>query len=202
MPSIQLNFEKLVTSLLQDLQEAETQESDLPTRLDTCIRACEERLQLLRRWVIDNAFPDNDTEIYFFKKIKPEVVGHYLFYRKQFSLHLSSCSLSREMRMSLYQMNLNEIQQFFAGHQFDYIYHITGDTCHDELYFLRSNYDWKLCQSDHYPAEPGFATNGDGILANILANKLWGAYLQQQLWWRIFMHGMHSGGAVTIRLRK
>ncbi|MBO9563775.1 MAG: RteC domain-containing protein [Niastella sp.] len=200
MPSIQSNFEKLITTLFQRLQEAENMESDLPTRLDTCIRICEESLQILRQWVIEHSFPDNDTEIYFFKKIKPEVVGHYLFYRKQFSFHLSSCSLSTEMRMSLYEMKLNETQQFFTAHQFDYVYHIMGDTCHDELYFLRSNYDWKLCQSDHYPAEPGFATNGDGILANILANKLWGAYLLQQVEQADGMRNMTGKAGQEIRL--
>lgn len=181
MSSLQLTFEKLVRSLLLRLEDDETRETDLLIRLESCIRSCEESLQWLRQWVIDNAFPDNDTEIYFFKKIKPEVVSRYLFYNKQFRLHLDSCSLSREMRITLCKNQLRATQQFLTDHHFDHSYHATGNTCYDEHYFLRSKYDWKLRQDNHHPAEPGFVTNGDGMLANILANKLWSTYLLEQV---------------------
>lgn len=177
----QSHLEKLLASFHRRLQEAGTSETDLPVSLNSCIHVCEEDLQLLRQWIIDHPFPDNSAEIYFFKKVKPEVVGRYLFYRKQFSFHVASCSLSREMRLLQYENKLREIQQFFTGHQFEYMYHLTGNCCYDELYFLRANYDWKLCPGDEQPAEPGFTTNGDGILSQIRANELWRAYLLQQI---------------------
>lgn len=180
MLSLQSTFEKLISSLLDRLQEVEYQETDLFTRLEKCIRACEESLQQLRQWLIDNPFPDKAAEICFFKQVKSVIVARYIYYHKVYRLHIGYCNGSALLEKERLQRALQEIDRFFADNKAFYEYYRTGDTHYDELYFLRKRYDWRVCPDiNHFEEE--FSTSGDRKLAELMANELLANYVNKRL---------------------
>ncbi len=170
MSSLQLTFEKLVRSLLLRLEDHETRETDLLKRLESCIRSCEESLQRLRQWVTDNSFPDNDSEIYFFKQVKPVIMAKYIYYHKIYHLHIgyfNGCGLLEKEKLT---RELQEIERYFATHNSLYEYYRMGCTHHDQFYFLRDKCDWKTCSGIPRIGDI-FSTNADEQLASLMAHE-------------------------------
>lgn len=180
MLSLQSTFEKLIGSLLDRLQEVECQETDLLARLETCISICEEGLQQLRQWIMDNPFPDQASEIYFFKHVKPLIMSRYMYYHKLYRLHIGYFNGIAVLEKERLLGALQEIDRFFVDNKVFYEYYRKKDTHYDALYFVRSMYDWKLCPDvNHF--DPVFATSGDLKMAELMAHELLLEYISQQL---------------------
>jgi hypothetical protein len=180
MLSLQSTFEKLISSLLDRLQETEYKETDLFARLETCIRICEEGLQQLRQWVIDNSFPDQATEIHFFKHVKPLIMSRYMYYHRLYRLHIGYFNGIAVLEKERLLGALQEVDRFFADNKVFYEYYRKKDTHYDALYFVRSMYDWKFCPDvNHF--DPVFATSGDIKMAELMAHELLLEYISQQL---------------------
>lgn len=180
MLAIQSTFDKQVQALLARLQDAEYQEHDLLTRLEICIKACEESLLELRQWVTDNSFPDQASEIYFFKRVKPVIMARYIYYYKIYRLHIGYFHGNGWLRKERLHLVIREIGCFLADNKAFCEYYRTGNVHNDELYFLRGRYDWKICpDTNHF--DMVFSTSADGKLAELLAQELFLKYVEQLL---------------------
>ena len=180
MLTLQLISGKYVQELLGRLEDTECQETDLLARLEACIGICEEGLQQLRQWVVDNSFPDQATEIHFFKHVKPLVMSRYKYYHLLYHLHIGYYNGIAVLEKERLLAALREIDRFFADNKVFYEYYRKKDTHYDELYFVRSKYDWKLCPDvNHF--DPVFATSGDVKMAELMAHELLLVYINQQL---------------------
>jgi len=180
MLAIQSTFDKQVQALLARLQDAEYQEHDLLTRLEICIKACEESLLELRQWVTDNSFPDQASEIYFFKRVKPVIMARYIYYYKIYRLHIGYFHGNGWLRKERLHLVIREIGCFLADNKAFCEYYRTGNVHNDELYFLRGRYDWKICpDTNHFDLV--FSTSADGKLAELLAQELFLKYVEQLL---------------------
>ncbi|AEW01028.1 hypothetical protein A4D02_13800 [Niastella koreensis] len=180
MLPFQSTFEELIQSLRFRLQEAEARDTGLPARQETCIRICEDSLLQLRQWVTTNAFPDRDCEIYFFKRVKPEVMSRCIFYKKVYRLHTGYYNGSGLLEKERLETELRDINRFFADNREYYTYYRKGYTHHDELFFIRGNYDWKICPDiNHFDSV--FSTSFDGMLAELMAYELLIKYIDGML---------------------
>ena len=171
MPAFQSTFEELLHSWQLRLQDAEARETDLPARLETCIRICEESLLELRQWVMANAFPDKDCEIYFFRQVKPVIRARYIYYQKIHRLHIGYFNGSGLLAKERLEKELHAIARYFTDNDQFFTYYRNGSTHHDELYFVRGQYDWKICpEVNHF--DNIFSTSFDGKLAELMAYEL------------------------------
>jgi hypothetical protein len=179
MCAFQANFEELMQSWQLRLRNAEAEETDLLARVETCIRICEESLLQLRQWVMEHSFPDKDCEIFFFKQVKPVTMARY-YYQKVYRLHIGYFNGSGLLEKERLQRELKAIDRYFADNADFYSYYRMGCTHHDELYFVRGAYDWKICpEANHFDAV--FSTGGDGKLAELMAYELLLKYIDERL---------------------
>jgi hypothetical protein len=180
MPAFQTTFEELTQSWQLRLQDAETAETDLPARIETCIHICEESLMQLRQWVTERTFPDRDCEICFFKQVKPVIMARYIYYQKIYRLHIGYFNGSGLLEKERLEHELQAIARYFADNADLYTYYRMGYTHHDELYFVRGAYNWKICPDvNHFDAI--FSTSGDGKLAELMAYELLLKYIDGML---------------------
>jgi hypothetical protein len=180
MPAFQSTFEDLTQSWQLRLQDAEAGESDLPARIETCIRICEESLLELRQWVMERSFPGKDCEIYFFKHVKPVIMARYIYYQKIYRLHIGYFNGSGLLEKERLERELQEIARYFADNRDFYTYYRMGYTHHDELFFVRGAYNWKICPAiNHFDGI--FSTSGDGKLAELMAYELLLKYIDGRL---------------------
>ncbi|WP_205511527.1 RteC domain-containing protein [Longitalea arenae] len=180
MLSFQSTFEDLTRSWQLRLQEAEAAESDLPARVETCIRICEESLSQLRQWVMERSFPDKDCEIYFFKQVKPVIMARYIYYQKIYRLHIGYFNGSGLLEKERLEQELKDIARYFADNKDFYTYYRMGYNHHDELFFVRGVYDWKICPEVNQ-FDGIFTTSGDGKLAELMAYELLLKYIDDRL---------------------
>jgi hypothetical protein len=180
MPAFQSTFEELLQSWQLRLQDAEARETDWPARLETCIRICEESLLELRQWVMQSSFPGKDCEIYFFKRVKPVVMARYIYYQKIYRLHIGYFNGSGLLAKERLEKELQAIARYFSDNADFYTYYRMGSTHHDELYFIRGQYDWRICgEVNHFDSI--FATSGDRKLAELMAYELLLKYVDGML---------------------
>jgi hypothetical protein len=180
MLAIQSTFEELLQSWQLRLQDAEARETDWPARLETCIRICEESLVQLRQRVMEHSFPGKDCEIYFFKQVKPVIRARYIYYQKLYRLHLGYFNGSGLLEKERLEKELRDIACYFADNHVFYTYYRTGSTHHDELFFVRGQYDWKICpEVNHFDSI--FSTSFDGKLAELMAYELLMKYIDGML---------------------
>ncbi|WP_162915484.1 RteC domain-containing protein [Paraflavitalea soli] len=158
-------------ALLERLEEIEKEEGELNTRLAQCSQLCLDSLRQLRKLITTEGFPDRDTEIYFFKHIKPAIAGRHHYYKRVLLLHLGElkgCWSKERERLSqeleLLVKVLNQPQPIWQ-------YYRSGTTALDAVYFLREYYDWLRMSSsaDYYE---DFCTSGDGPLAELISMEL------------------------------
>ncbi|OQP63792.1 hypothetical protein A3860_22905 [Niastella vici] len=180
MPAFQSTFEELLQSWQLRLQDAEARETGWPARLETCIRICEESLLELRQWVMQSSFPGRDCEIYFFKQVKPVVMARYIYYQKIYRLHIGYFNGSGLLAKERLEKELHDIARYFTDNDHFYSYYRNGSTHHDELYFVRGQYDWRICpEVNHFDSL--FSTSGDGKLAELMAYELLMKYVDGML---------------------
>ncbi|WP_162915513.1 RteC domain-containing protein [Paraflavitalea soli] len=167
-------------ALLERLEEIEKEEGELNTRLAQCSQLCLDSLRQLRKLITTEGFPDRDTEIYFFKHIKPAIAGRHHYYKRVLLLHLGElkgCWSKEKERLSqeleLLVKVLNQPQPIWQ-------YYRSGTTALDAVYFLREYYDWLRMSSsaDYYE---DFCTSGDGPLADLISMELQMKYIVQLL---------------------
>jgi hypothetical protein len=180
MPAVQSTFEELLQTWQLRLQHAEACETELPARLETGIRICEESLLELRQWVLANAFPDKACEIYFFKQVKPVIMARYIYYQKIHRLHTGYFNGSGLLAKERLEKELRDIARFFTDNEPFFTYYRNGSTHHDALYFVRGQYDWKVCpEANHF--DTIFSTSFDGKLAELMAYELLIKYVDGML---------------------
>jgi hypothetical protein len=176
----QSTFEELIQSWKLRLQDAEVGETDIPTRLETCIRICEESLVELRERVVEHSFPDTDCEICFFRHVKPVIKSRYIYYQKVHRLHTGYFNGSGLLEKERLEKELRDLARYFADNEYYYTYYRKGFSHHDELFFVRGKYDWKICpEVNHF--DNIFSTSFDGKLAELMANELVMKYVDGML---------------------
>ncbi|WP_201300860.1 ATP-binding protein [Sunxiuqinia indica] len=79
-------YSHVIIELEDDLHQIATTSDRLLNTAKMAIKRCQVSLTELRRMVISEGFPDRQSEIRFFKKIKPEAYSRLLFYQVLFEL--------------------------------------------------------------------------------------------------------------------
>lgn len=166
-------------TLLTTLQALEDQEPETPDRWNKSIGLCNDSLRTLRQTVEAQGFPDQDTEVFYFKKIKPAVEGRFTYCKRVYQLQLNELK-STQLEKERLRRELDAASQVLAQQESFWRYCQSGSQSLDEQYFVRGKEDWAL-QPWHTSFDERFSTSGDQQLAQLIATELFMEYVDRRI---------------------
>ncbi|WP_276482334.1 RteC domain-containing protein [Paraflavitalea pollutisoli] len=180
MKNCQDEISAQLQSSLSKLHEVECKETDLVKRLKKCIQVCHEMLNSWRQAINLYGFPDQRSEIYFFKHGKPRLAAHYRYYQRVLHFHLDEwkgCQYNQEQRLV---KEMAYVEQVFEQNRSLWQYYQSRDTSMDSVYFVRGTELWLLNNGTGY-FDDSFSSRCDGPLAELLAMEMYSAYIGRRL---------------------
>lgn len=121
-------------------------------------------------------------EIYFFKEVKPEILGFLLYFNKIHTIELKCPNGSNDTLGDYYQKELDSLTFFFERNLDFYQYYRSKSTHMDEHYFIRNRRSHLLClDSVHYIIDYEFSTGFDYKVAKIICNEMLRIYLNKKM---------------------
>jgi len=170
-------------SLLE--RELEQQELQAPLNYDSAekgLQLCRDALLTMRARVIKKGFKTLQEECAFFKTIKPEVVGHLIFYINIIQIALHRPMVSGKEKHCFYIDYISTLGNYFMEHREIYKYHIAKGTHLDMEYFTR-NSNATAWYSDSLTSliDGQFSTPKDMVIAQIIGNTRTINYLRRRV---------------------
>lgn len=138
-------------------------------------------LNELRSESTKKGFENSEEEIYFFKKIKPHILGKLIYYNKVYRIETTCPFHDGKMHSNYFSKQLTNLKREFIEHICSsdfYRYYRSGREDRDETYFKRGNINYhEGLNSIVFEIDPEFSTFYDYKVARILANELLYTYL-------------------------
>lgn len=136
----------------------------------------------LRKLTVDHIFSSTEEEIYFFKELKPNILGRYLYFNKVYRFESQCPSGSNDVIKEYLNDELGGLTYFFRRNLELYQYYRSKATTYDTYYFIRGKADIRLCcDSFQCDRDPMFSTGYDHKIAKILANEMLQIYLNKRI---------------------
>ncbi|HUH45825.1 MAG TPA: RteC domain-containing protein [Arenibacter sp.] len=175
-----------------------TIEQSFDNRLVSYNRAisyCQRLLEAYRNSVVSQGFPDELSEIRFFKKEKPFLFGQLLKYSHQLTFELDFPNMDNGMGEGFIKKKIQEVNSFLADHKEMIFYLELGNDNLDSQYFLRKNrHLFAYAIHQRFGFDTAFSSSHDGLLADILGYQGFLGYLHNKL-------GRMSGSGPEPRIR-
>ncbi|KOH42840.1 RteC domain-containing protein [Sunxiuqinia dokdonensis] len=175
-------YSHIIIELERDLEQIALTSDHVLDTTRMAIRSCKLALVKLRRMVLARGFPDQESEIRFFKEIKPLAHSRLLFYQSLFEIQSLQVKYAPERMRRYLEAKIDEIQLYMEEHAASVQYYNCGFTYLDSLYFVRNNDQIPIelkCLED--PMDEQFNTWQDHTFAVIRANNLLLEYLTQEI---------------------
>lgn len=107
-----------------------------------------DKLNEVKTEILTNGFSSEKEEIYFFKKVKPEISGRILFYEGLIDIELSRPRNSSKEQIRYYEKQINIISESLDNEFYRYILLEREDK--DKVYFLRKNINYSSFSRDFF----------------------------------------------------
>lgn len=145
----------------------------------------QELLRGVKEDVLKEGFSSKDEEIYFFKLVKPNILGKLIYYNKVYRIETASPAESGNLHQCYFALQLRELKQEYKEHICNsefYRYYRSGRTDRDENYYMLGNINYyDGLNSFVFEIDPNFSTYFDYKVAKIIANELTYSYLTTKL---------------------
>ena len=149
---------------------------------DKIITYCQTILETYRIKVTQEGFPDEASEIEFFKKDKPFLYGLLLQYAHQLTFELDFPGSTYEISTQVINDKIQEVSAFLSHHKDLVLYLELDSQAFDSQYFLRKNRGLYTYPGGHgHSFDPYFCTSHDGLVAQILGHQGFRNYLHNKL---------------------
>jgi hypothetical protein len=164
-------FCEIILDLEKELSKMKDVSGKLPDQMEYAIGHCKIALDRMRELVINQGFPDQESEINFFKKVKPLAYSKLLYYQTIFDIESKRKKADIPVVQRYFQQRLFKIQEYMEEHQLKVQYYRSGFTHLDEKYFLRNNDEIPLkLRNDHQLMDEDFFTWHDHMFSTIDQN--------------------------------
>jgi len=110
------NYLKIILNLENELSRMKNVSQNVNEQIEYAIGHCKLALVRLRKLVVEKGFPDTESEIRFFKQIKPVAYGKLLFYSAVFELESSKLKTSRKGHREHLKKQLEKVMSYMDGH--------------------------------------------------------------------------------------
>jgi RteC protein. len=145
----------------------------------------QELLHIVKEDVLKEGFPNKAEEIYFFKMVKPNILGKLIYYNKVYRIETACPAENGHLHQSYFALQLRELKQEYQEHICNsefYRYYRSGRTDKDEQYYMLGNINYYDGLSSYvFEIDPNFSTYYDYKVAKIIANELTYNYLTTKL---------------------
>ncbi|WP_157373841.1 RteC domain-containing protein [Arenibacter certesii] len=146
------------------------------------ISYCQLILEQYRSVVVSNGFPDEVSEIQFFKIEKPFLFGQLLRYIHQLNFELEYAKIAYDANERIIPQKILEVNTYLFNHRDIVLYVELGNDSLDQQYFLRKNRGFCISPSSNgFSFDPDFSSSHDVLLANIFGYQGFLQFLQQKL---------------------
>ena len=158
------------------------EEDDVLIKSEKSINEIKSSITELRNIIKDFKFSSLETEIEFFKTVKPKVISKLIYHVNVYNIETNRPSGSVRVKKKYLHTELEKLKWYFDDNLEFYRYYRSGSTYLDHKYFVRGKHDIRLrLDSRYFEADPEFSTSHDYKVAKILANDLLEVYLENEL---------------------
>lgn len=175
-------YHEIIFELDNELSKMNEVSDYVTDQLEYAIGHCKLALAKLRKLVIEKGFPDRQSEIHFFKEIKPAAYGRLLFYRLVFNIESKRRNADISVNRRYLQKCLYKINEYIEEHHVKVQYYRCGFRHLDEQYFLRENSEIPLeLKNSRQLLDEEFFTWHDHTFSVIMANEMLADYILDEI---------------------
>ena len=165
-----------------DLEQNDSANPDILKKSEQSIYCISNYLKQLKESVSKYKFPNQETEIKFFKETKPRVYSKLIYFIKIFTIESKRPASSDKSQKEYLHKELNKLEGFFTENLEFYQYMRNNMTYLDEKYFVRGIIDIRLyANTFYYDTDPDFSKSYDFKVSKILANDRLSVYLNCEI---------------------
>ena len=173
---------EIILDLENDLSRMKEVSENVPEQLEYAVGQCKVALDRMRKLVVSESFPDQKSEIYFFKKIKPAVYSKLIYYRALFEIESNRNEIDKDGLKKYFQQQMDKIKNYMDQHQVKVQYYKCNFKHLDEKYFIRENNEIPLeIRGDHHLLDENFFTWHDHTFSTIRANEMLMDYIRKEM---------------------
>lgn len=173
---------KIILDLENELSGMKEVSENVTDQMEFAIGHCKIALDKLRERVIAEGFPDFQSEIRFFKELKPAAYGKLLFYQAVFDLESKRQKADIPVIRRYLEKWLFKIHEYMELHHVKVQYYRCGFKHLDEPYFIRDNSEIPLeLKGSHQLLDEEFFTWHDHTFSLIMANDMLADYIRVEI---------------------
>jgi hypothetical protein len=178
--NLQKLSEKLYAQLSAQIEETFSIENPLE-KLRSGLSLVQKALAQLKIDLNKNGFSDQEEEIYFFKKGKPQVYSLLIFITERYAIENSMPLLGKEQQLAHLEAQLFFINRFFRQNEFLYQYYRLKATDLDDRYFTRNGGAQLVGFAEVPDVDPSFSTVADYLFSKFMAYEKLQGFLKQDI---------------------
>lgn len=173
---------KIILDLDKKLSGIKDVSENVTDQMEYAIGQCKLTLDKLRKRVVEKGFPNRQSEIRFFKSIKPAAYSKLLFYQAVFDLESKRQKATVPVIRRYFEKWLYKIQEYEEEHHVKVQYYRCGFKHLDEQYFLRENSEIPLeLKNSRQLLDEEFFTWHDHTFSVIMANEMLADYIREEI---------------------
>ncbi len=139
-------------------------------------------IRSLKSWVITHQFDCWESEVNFFKKLKPLFIAKFIYFSKVISVLSSLPHSGTKLKKGVYEIELDYLRYFSLENKDFMSYYRRNATYMDRKYFLRFQYDLDVKLAvDIHSYDDRFSTSHDHLIAQIIAHDEYEIFLTTQI---------------------
>jgi hypothetical protein len=173
---------QIISDLSVRLERIEDSSNKILDQIEFAIAYCKNTLEQMREIVFLEGFPDQECEIYFFKKLKTEVYSRLLYYLEVFDIQSNLPIVDRQSHIHYYKKKRRKYFEFMKEHQAEVQYFQCDYSHFDKNYFTRTCSEIPLPKrNEYYLTDEKFHTWHDHTFSAIIANQMLIEYIQKEI---------------------
>lgn len=173
---------RLLLELNSELTLLKIRELDTIKQASTAIGICRDTFTDLKALVLNSQFENEQDELYFFKKIKPEFFSKLIYYTEILRIETHRPHSNRKFQIKYLKGEFSKCEGYIKANYEFCQYYKGGQTHLDEKYFKRNGHAAPSSNGNfsHF-VNPEFSTSHDEVVAYIIANEGLERYLDCEI---------------------
>ncbi|MFF5380788.1 RteC domain-containing protein [Pedobacter suwonensis] len=172
--------EKLYAEVSLQVEETTSIENSME-KFRSGLALVQKALAQLKIELSKSGFADEEEEIYFFKKGKPQIYSLLILITERYAIETSMPLLGKDKQIAHLESQLYFIDRFFRQNEFIYQYYRLGAVDLDNRYFTRNGGSQLVGFAEVPDVDPSFSTVADYLFSKFIAYEKLQELLKQEI---------------------